>query len=330
VTTKTIYHVRNWKEYNTSLINRGKITLHISPDVQEGWKALSNGLPQKQRIYSDLAIQTILCLKIFYRLPLRGTQGFAQDILDILNLPLTCPHYSTLSRRAKTLQVDLAVRKTNEPIHLLVDSTGIKVLGEGEWKVRQHKASKRRKWLKLHLGFDKNSGQILAAVVTDSSGGDPDHFPEVLANAQEEIAPFGGKIEKVGADGIYDSIANFALIEACGAEAIIPVRYGAVTHPKDPLACARNKVVEEMQTMYDEETGDATWKRESGYHARSRIETEMFRYKTVIGDKASFLSEDSARVEILLGCQILNRFTALGRCESYPVIKEVVSDNLVI
>jgi IS5 family transposase len=323
VNTKTIYHVRNWKEYNTALINRGNITLHISPDVQEGWKAISNGLPQKQQLYSDLAIQTILCLKIFFKLPLRATQGFTISLFELLNLELPCPHYSTLSRRAKTLQVDLAIRKTDEPIHLLVDSTGIKVLGEGEWKVRQHKAGKRRKWLKLHLGFDKNSGQILAAIITDAKGGDPDHFPEVLESVE-------GEIEAVGADGIYDSIANFALIEARGAKAIIPVRYGAVTHPKDPLASARNRVVEEMQEMYDEETGDAPWKRESGYHARSRIETEMFRYKTVIGDKVSFLNEDSARVEILLGCQILNRFTALGRCESYPVVKEVVSKNLVV
>jgi Transposase DDE domain len=330
VTTKTIYHIRNWKEYNTALINRGNITLHISPDVQEGWNAISNGLPQKQRIYSDLAIETILCLKIFYKLPLRSTQGFATSILKLLNLELPCPHYSTLSRRAKTLQVDLCVRKTDEPIHLLVDSTGIKILGEGEWKVRQHKAGKRRKWLKLHLGFDKNSGQILAAIVTDAKGGDPDHFPEVLESAEGEIAPFDGVIEKVGADGIYDSIANFALIESRGAKAIIPVRYGAVTHPKDPLASARNRVVEEMQEMYDEETGDAHWKRESGYHARSRIETEMFRYKTVIGDKVSFLSEDSARVEILLGCQILNRFTALGSCQSYPMVKEVALENPVV
>jgi Transposase DDE domain len=320
VNQKTIYHIRNSKEYNTALINRGNIFLHISPDVQEGWNAISNRLPQKQRIYSDLAIETILCLKIFYRLPLRGTQGFATSILKLLNLELPCPHYSTLSRRAKTLNVDLDVRKTNEPIHLLVDSTGIKILGEGEWKTRQYGADKRRKWLKLHLGFDKNSGQILAAIVTDSSGGDPDHFPEILASVK-------GDIEKVGADGIYDSFANFALIEARGAKAIIPVRHGAVTHPKDPLASARNRVVEEMQSMYDEETGDANWKRESGYHARSRIETEMFRYKTVIGNKASFLDEDSARVEILLGCKILNRFTHLGRCQSYPVLSDAVLDN---
>ena len=118
-------------------------------------------------------------------------------------LQLPCPHYSTLSRRAKTIKVDLKVKRTDEPIHLLVDSPGIKVAGEGEWKTRKWGAEYRRKWIKLHIGLDARSGQIVSVVVTDSKGGDPDHFPKVLDQVE-------GEIDKVCADGAYDSLDNFA------------------------------------------------------------------------------------------------------------------------
>jgi hypothetical protein len=166
------------------------------------------------------------------------------------------------------------VRHTCEPIHLLVDSTGIKVAGEGEWKPRKWGAEYRRTWIKLHLGLDRNSGQIVAAVVTDAQGGDPDHFPQVLDAVQ-------GDIDKVGADGIYDSVDNYRRIADRGAVPIIPARIGAAIRP-EPAAAARNAVVAQMDRLWDDETGDARWKVASGYHARSRIESEMFRYKQVI------------------------------------------------
>ncbi len=309
--TKPQYRTRNWKQYSTALINRGRITLWINPEVVKAWKAQSDGLPHKQKVYSDLAIQTVLTLKILFKLPLRAAQGLAMNLIEIMKLDLPCPNYSTLSRRAKTLKIDLGVRKTDGPIHLLVDSTGVKVAGEGEWKTRQWKAEYHRTWIKLHLGLDRNSGQIVAAVVTDAKGGDPDHFPQVLEAVE-------GDIEKVGADGIYDSIDNFRRIAERGATPIIPARIKAAIRP-EPEAAARNAVVAEMDRLWDDETGDARWKVESGYHARSRIESEMFRYKQVIGDSVSTKNLASQTVEVLLGCRILNQFLELGRCESYPI-----------
>jgi IS5 family transposase len=310
--TKPKYRTRNWKQYNTALINRGDITLWINPEVVKAWKAQSDGLPHKQKAYSDLAIEVVLTLKIFFKLPLRAAQGLVRTLIEIMKLELPCPHYSTLSRRAKTLKTNLGVRKTGEPIHLLVDSTGVKVAGEGEWKTRKWKAEYRRTWIKLHLGLDRNSGQIMAAVVTDANGGDPDHFPEILDAVE-------GEISKVGADGIYDSIDNFRHIAERGAIPIIPARIGAAIRP-EPEAAVRNAVVAEMDRLWDDETSDARWKVESGYHARSRIESEMFRYKQVIGDSVSTKNLASQSVEVLLGCRILNRFLELGRCESYAVV----------
>jgi hypothetical protein len=310
--TKTQYRTRNWKDYNTALVNRGRVTLWINPEVAKAWKAKSDGLPHKQKVYSDLAIEVILSLKILFKLPLRATQGLAMDLIELMKLDLSCPNYSTLSRRTKTLKIDLGVKKTGEPIHLLVDSTGIKVAGEGEWKTRKWKAEYRRTWIKLHVGLDRNSGQIVASVVTDAQGGDPDHFSEVLDLVE-------GDIEKVGADGIYDSVDNFRRIAERGAVPIIPARLGAAIRP-EPAAASRNAIVAEMNRLWDDETGDARWKVESGYHARSRIESEMFRYKRVIGDSVSTKNLDSQSVEALLGCRILNRFLDFGRCESYVVV----------
>jgi hypothetical protein len=310
--TKPQYRTRNWKQYNTALVNRGRITLWINPEVVKAWKAQSDGLAHKQKVYSDLAIQTVLTLKILFKLPLRAAQGLAMDLIEIMKLDLSCPNYSTLSRRAKTLKIDLGVRKTEGPIHLLVDTTGVKVAGEGEWKTRKWGAEYRRTWIKLHLGLDRNSGQILAALVTDAKGGDPDHFPQVLDAVE-------GNIAKVGADGIYDSIDNYHRIVQRGALPIIPSRIGAAIRP-EPDAAARNAVVAEMDRLWDDKTGDARWKVENGYHARSRIESEMFRYKQVIGDNVSTKTLASQTVEVLLGCRLLNRFLELGRCESYVVV----------
>lgn len=309
---KTPYRTRNWKEYNTALINRGRITLWINPEVVKAWKAQSDGLPHKQKLYSDVAIEVILSLKILFKLTFRAAQGLMLDLLELMGLDLPCPDYTTLSRRAKTLKIDLQVKKTDAPIHLLVDSTGLKVAGEGEWKTRKWKAEYRRTWIKFHLGLDRNSGRIVAGVVTDAKGGDPDHFPEILDAVQ-------GDIEKVGADGIYDSVDNFRRIAERGAVALIPARVGAAIRP-EPEAAARNAVVAEMDRLWDDETGDAGWKIESGYHSRSRVESEMFRFKRVIGDSVSTKNLSSQTVEVLVGCKILNRFLDLGRCQSYAVV----------
>lgn len=189
---------------------------------------------------------------------------------------------------------------------------GIKVAGEGEWKTRKWGAQYRRTWIKLHIGLDARSGQIVSALVTDSKGGDPDHFPELLDAVQ-------GEIDKIGGDGAYDSVDNFKRIADRGAQGIIPVRITGVIRP-EPVAAARNAVLTRMEALWDEQTGDARWKVESGYHARSRVESEMFRFKQVIGDSVSCRDERSQVTEVLLGCRILNRFLDLGRCESYPVV----------
>lgn len=157
-TMKTRYHVDNWPEYDAALAARGSLNIWISEEVASAWKNTEKtGKRGASNTYSDLAIETLLTLKSVYRQPLRQTIGFARSIFSLMSLELELPHYSTLSRRAEDLKVNLLVSPTRGPRHVVIDSTGVKVYGEGEWKCREHGVSKRRTWRKLHLGIDEQT-----------------------------------------------------------------------------------------------------------------------------------------------------------------------------
>jgi len=170
---KGTYRVKNWAQYNAGLIARGDVTMWIDQSVlaSPGVGVSKRGRPC---VYSDAVIQMLLGLKQVFRLPLRALQGFAMSLRKLAFADLPVPNYSTLSRRAQDLEVVLPA------LHLVVDSTGLKVFGEGEWKVRKHGYSKRRAWRKVHLAMDAKSGQICAALMTHQDVGDADVLPDLL------------------------------------------------------------------------------------------------------------------------------------------------------
>src|SRR4030067_822678 len=177
---KTKYRIRNWAMYNESLKKRGSITLWISEDVLQAWKPAPEAVRRRggQKQYSDGAIECLLMVKGVYHLAYRQTEGFAGSLGKLLGVVLPIPDYSTLNRRARTLKVNLPTGEKG-PIHMVLDSTGLKVYGEGEWKVRQHGYSKRRTWRKLHLGVDEATGEIEAALLTGAG----------VADAEDVAAP---------------------------------------------------------------------------------------------------------------------------------------------
>ena len=194
----------------------------------------------RPRLYSDALIQALLGVKTVYRLPLRALQGFAQSLRDLAFATLPVPNYATLCRRAQTLEVELPILRDSEPIHLVVDSTGLKVYGEGEWKVRQHGYSKRRTWRKVHLALNANTGQVRAALMTHRDVADGD----VLADLLGQI-PDDEPIDVIGGDGAYDTKPCHAALTARGAVASIPPRDGAVHWPANtPGATWRNGAVD--------------------------------------------------------------------------------------
>jgi IS5 family transposase len=298
------YRVRNWKDYNQALIRRGSLTVWIEEATLQDWcHNMRDGQVGAPTTYSDLAIQALLTLKAVFSLPLRQTQGFAQSVLHLMASELPIPSYSTLSRRADGLAVALPRRAKDEPLHVVIDSTGLKIFGEGEWKTRQHGVSKRRTWRKMHLGVDEASGEIVAVVTTERDMGDCEVLPQLLEAIDDEIA-------QISADGAYDTIACHQAIAARQARVAIPPRENAVITDIGQWD-AREQAVRRI-----EEIGRPAWKQEVHYHRRSLAETMMFRQKTSFGDRLSSRKMTTQSTEVRIRCAALNRMTHLGMPQS--------------
>ena len=168
---KTKYRVSNGSEYDRALVQRGDITLWISEDAIASWKPAPTGLRGAQRKFSNHAIETALVLRLVFKLPLRQAEGFLRSLLSLMDVDLEAPDHTTLSRRSQNLDVVLKLVPVNEPIHLIVDSTGLSIVGEGEWAAVKHGGRGKRVWRKLHLGVDR-SGVIVAEALTHGSADD--------------------------------------------------------------------------------------------------------------------------------------------------------------
>src|SRR3954451_11522800 len=203
--TKTPYRLRNWSAYNAALIARGSLTLWVDEDAVTAWRYTGPTQRGAQYVYADAAIKCVLTLRAVYHLALRATEGLARSVFALLEAALPVPSYSSLSRRAAEMDVALGALPRATPLHLVIDSSGFKVYGEGEWKVRQHGWSKRRTWRKLHLGVDEATGQILAVMVTDNSVADAAVLPGLLAQVAAPVAQVSG-------DKAYDTRASYEAV----------------------------------------------------------------------------------------------------------------------
>lgn len=312
---KKSYKVRNWKEYNEALVNRGRLIFHITDEALRQWEETERnkkrGRPKK---FSDIAIETTLTLGQFFRLPLRSTEGLMSEILSRLSSSCASPDYSTLSLRGKILTVNIRVRPMQENLHLVVDSTGIKVCGEGEWKVRKHGWSKHRTWLKVHIGADEKTGDIVVGEVTGNNVHDGTMLPILLEHVPEETV-----IDQLSGDGAYDTRKCYEALDERGIPIVtIPPQKNAKIWKHGNTKGDRHIRDENLRQI--RKKGRATWKDESGYHRRSLSETSMFRQKTIFGDKVSARTFENQRTSLLLRLKALNRMTMLGMPESYIAV----------
>jgi len=240
----------------------------------------------------------------------RQTEGFLESLFSLMGIDLAVPDHSTLSRRMGKVAVEMPVAPSEGAIHVVVDSTGIKVYGEGAWKVRQHGVDKRRTWRKLHVGVNESTGEILAAVASTNNISDDQAFSDVIDGIDQEI-------EQVSGDGAYDKRKCYPAIAARKAKPTIPPRKDAVKWeeaPESEQTHPRNQVLERI-----EQVGRQQWKQESGYHRRSLAETTMFRFKTIFGGTLRRRRFDNQAVELLLKCAALNRMIQLGKPDSDKV-----------
>ena len=262
------------------------------------------------RTYTDAAIETLAIVKYLFNQASRQAEGLLASIFELMRVKLPVPDHTTLSRRLAKLEVRLPVKKVEKARHVVCDSTGVKVYGEGEWKVRQHGYSKRRTWRKLHLLVDEESREIVSVGASTNSVSDGEMLPELLAAACTEIS-------QVSADGIYDQRKCYEAINGVKARAAIPPRRGARIWQHGNTKAERLIRDENLRSIRRQ--GRKGWKQEVGYHRRSLAETTVFRYKTIFGDKSQSRRIENQFAEMFIKCAALNRMTHLEMPQSYKV-----------
>lgn len=297
------YRTKIWSTYNDSLRKRGALLIWL--DKEMAWHAPHEGRPGRSPVFSGSAIQFRLLIKVLFKLPLRHTAGMVASLLRLAGLDWPVPDCSTLCRRQKTLKVQIPYRRADGPLNLLVDSTGIKFLGDGEWQARKHGPQGRRQWRKVHLAMDTATSDIRAVEFTPSREGDSPVLPDLLGQIPE-----GEDIGTVTADGAYDTRRCHGAVIARGGTAIIPIRRNGRAWKEDcPAARVRNETLRATHHY-----GRAFWKRWTGYHARSRIEAKM-RCLKAFGERIMARDPDRQTAETHIRIALMNRFNALGTAE---------------
>jgi hypothetical protein len=308
---KRLYRVRNWPEYEKALVQRGSITFWLTDDFEKVWLYTGEKRRGSQFEYSDQAIEIMLTIKEVFHLSNRGVEGFMRSVFAMLNLHLPIPDHTTLSKRGKGFSVRLP-KNAQGGMNLVLDSTGLKIYGEGEWKVRKHGYSKHRTWRKLHVGANPDNGEIQVAMLTGNSTSDDAVVKEMLAQIEQTLL-------SCAADGVYDKRKVYEALDAHSpdVEILIPPRKNA--HIWQHGNSKEERLKRDENLRYIRKYGRQQWKQDSGYHIRSLAETVMFRLKTIFGDKLSAHLLETQTSQALIRCLALNRMTHLGMPDSYLV-----------
>ena len=309
---KPLYRVQNWSEYEKALVQRGAITFWLSDDFEKIWLYSGKNQRGSQFDYSDQAIEMMLTIKEVFHLTNRGVEGFMRSVFALIEMHLPVPDHSTLSKRSKRLQLKIPKHKGSGRLNIILDSTGLKVYGEGEWKVRKHGYSKRRTWRKLHVGGNPDTGEVLAVILTANSVSDDAVVQEILEQIEETLLACAG-------DGAYDKRKVYEKLNQHSpeVEVLIPPRKNAHIWQHGNSKEERHK--RDANLRYIRKYGRKAWKQDTGYHMRSLAETIMFRLKTIFGDKLSARLMQTQTTQALIRCLALNKMTRLGMPDSYPV-----------
>ncbi len=280
----------NWAEYDASLRARGSLTVWFTPEAVAAWKAEPRTGRGGQPSYSDLAIATALTLRAVFRLALRQTEGLISSLLQLLGLDLPVLAHSTLSRRAETLEV-ARPKAGSAPMHLLVEGTGLKLCGPGEWLVEKHGTKRRRAWRVLHLATDADTGRIVASVLTDKGADDGSQVGPLLDRINGAVASFTG-------DGAYnrDDVYAAVVVRHPAAAVIVPSRANAV--PSDTAETAPTQRDAHLRCIA--ERGSMGWQKTSGYNWRALVEADISRWKRVIGNGLRFQTDGRQASEVMV------------------------------
>jgi hypothetical protein len=304
--SKARYRVKNWREYDQALPQRGSLTVWVTPEALAAWHPLPTGQRGRARLYSDLAIETGHLLRLAFGRPWRQTEGLLRSIATLLGVSLPIPDHTTFSRRSVALSLPTTRTLNSEPVHVLLDSTGLKVYGAGEWQREKHGERGRRTGRQLHWAVNPDSNEILASELTSNQVGD-------LSMVRPLLDQIPGALASVTADGAYDAEPVYRAVAEHQWQplpaVIIPPRATAVLSPTTDIAPSlRDRHIQTIQ-----EKGRRGWEKAVGYGKRSLVETAMFRYKTLIGPTLHARKFAAQKTEVHLACSVINRMTPLGR-----------------
>ena len=302
---KTVYKVKNWRDYNESLVRRGDITFWFDEDVIDSWEhdnvEWKVGRPFT---YSDLAIETLLTLRELFRLPYRQTEGLGRALAKLMQVDIAIPDFTSLQKRAAKMSIATDVaRHARGPIDVIVDASGVKVYGEGEWKVRAHGAERRRMWRKLHLAIDASTQEIIAHTITGNAHGDAGQVEPLLDQVNRPV-------ENLYGDGGYDHWHVYQTLDRRQIQPVISPRKNASIRQHGNSAAKPLPRDEALRQIRRD--GRKAWKQNVGYHRRSLVETAFFRIKRCFGDSLKNHQLDNQRTEVAIRCKLLNHFTSLG------------------
>ena len=301
---KKSYKITNWAKYNESLVKRGDITFWFSDETIQQWEHPNDRIKVGHPfVYSDTAIETLLALRELFRLPYRQTEGLGRALIQLMQVDVKIPDYTSLAKRAVKMEVSIDVEKHSGSIDIVVDSTGLKVYGEGEWKTRTHGKSKRRTWRKLHLAVNPETQEIVVELLLENSVHDSETVDDLTDSIDDDIDRFFG-------DGAYDTWDVYEALEKHQIDVIVPPRKNAKI--KQHGNSAKEPLTRDVALRAIRELGRKKWKEKIGYHIRSLAETAMFRFKNAFGDKLKNRLLTAQQTEAALRTKILNHFTNLG------------------
>jgi hypothetical protein len=310
---KTAYTPRSWSSYNKALVERGNITIWLGADTIKAWFSSRKPGPQggRQETFSDSAILALMCMKSLYRMPYRMLCGFAQSLLVLLKRKLPIPHFTRLCQRSKKLDLPKLPRG-KKITDIVIDGSGIKIYGEGEWKVEQHGRERKKKWKKIHVAIDPDTQEVLLTDVTTRNTHDCQMLPKFLDK-------LGSRIGRVYGDGAYDTKRCYQAIVKRGGEPAIPPRKTArIWNSPEKWAECRNQAVRERRGFGLDTVGTRLWRKLKRYGIRSLVETYFSRFKKTFGDRAYSKGDLGFSIEIAIKTMILNRFARLGLPFSQP------------
>ena len=303
---KTKYRVGHGSAYEQALVQRGDVTLGLSADATDAWRPSPSGRPGAPKTFSDCAIETALTRRLVFRVPVRQAEGVWRSVLSLMGVDRAAPDPTTLSRRSQSLAVAFRRIPSSGPLHRIVDSTGLSIVGEGEWAAVQHGGRGHRGGKTLHLAVDRG-GVIVAHALTEPTVDDATIGIDLIATGDDAIA-------RVTADAAYGTVACYAAAEMRDATVVVPPSKTARVSRRRPRARARDRTITDVRTL-----GRRRWKQEAGYQLQARVENAFFRYTSILGDRLRARSRGGRVAESVVACNVLNQMPELGRPESYSI-----------